>query len=56
MKRWKVTIIETLSKEIEAQARNAEEAEDKVKSAYENEEIILYADDVQNVEFKTDIV
>lgn len=56
MKKWKVAIIETLTKEIEIQAHNAEEAEDKVKSAYYNEEIILYADDIQDTEFRTERV
>ena len=56
MKRWKVTIIETLFKEIEVQAHNAEEAEDKVKSAYYDEEIILYANDIQNIEFRTKMI
>ena len=51
MKKWKVTIVETLAKAIEIQAESAAEAKDKVKSAYRNEDIVLYADDFQNVDF-----
>nr|WP_281032391.1 DpnD/PcfM family protein [Peptoniphilus timonensis] len=42
---------ETLSREIEVKADSYEEALEKIKDAYFDEEIVLYADDFSRAEF-----
>lgn len=52
MKKYKITITETLKKELEIEAGSKDEAMDLVKEKYKNEEIILTADDFVDVDFK----
>ena len=51
MKDFKIEIRETLSREISVKADSYEEALEKVKNDYFDEEIVLYADDFSRVEF-----
>lgn len=52
MKKYKITITESLKKELEIEAVSKDEAMDLVKEKYKNEEIILTADDFADVDFK----
>lgn len=45
MKKFKLEITETLSREVEVEAETLEEAIDSLNKMYKNEEIILGADD-----------
>jgi hypothetical protein len=50
---YKIRIIETLEKEFEIEAKNEKEAlEKKIQIAYDNEEIILYPEDLDLKEMK----
>ena len=49
--KYKVTIEETLVKEIEVEANDFDEALEKVKDMYNNSEIVLSADDFSKVDF-----
>ena len=51
MDKYKVEIIETLSRVIEVEAEDKDEAYQKVKSAYYNGTIILEPEDCVEVEF-----
>lgn len=51
MKKYLVEITETLQKQITVQANSREEAEQKVKERYDNEEIILNESDYVDTEF-----
>ena len=46
-----VTVRETLEKEVTINAKNCDEAFDKVKEQYENEDIVLDYSDYINTEF-----
>lgn len=48
--KYKVNIEELLSRIVEVEADNEEDAENKVRSMYNNEEIVLNADDLSGVE------
>jgi len=52
MKSYKVTITETLKKEVEVEARSAEEALQKVRDGYRTEDYVLYPDDFDDVKFR----
>ena len=47
----KVNVEELLSRIVEVEAKNEEEAEEKVKEMHMNEEIVLDASDSQSVEY-----
>ena len=49
--KYKVNVEELLSRIIEIEAENEEEAEEKVRKMYINEDIILDASDFQSVEY-----
>ena len=49
--KYKVNIEELLSRVVEVEAENEEDAEDKVREMYMNEEIVLDASDFQSVEY-----
>lgn len=51
MNKYKVTITETLQKEIEVEALSKEEAIYQIKQQYKNEEIVLTADDYVYTDF-----
>ena len=51
MKDFKIEIRETLAREISVKADSYEEALEKVKNDYFDEEIVLYGDDFSRVEF-----
>lgn len=48
--KYKVNIEELLSRIVEVEADNEEDAENKVRAMYNNEEIVLNADDLSSVE------
>lgn len=52
MKKYKVTITETLEMTVDVQAHSKEEAESKIRSAWENSDYILDADHFQGVTFR----
>ena len=52
MNKYKVEITEYLQKTIEVDAKDENEAYSKVKQMYDNEEIILSADDFTDKEIK----
>ena len=45
MKKFRVTVTETLKRFVEVEAENEDEAAEKVDFMYDNEEIVLTADD-----------
>ena len=49
--KYKVNVEELLSRIVEVEADSDEEAEEKVREMYKNEEIVLDAEDLQNVEY-----
>lgn len=49
--KYKVNVEELLSRIIEVEAENEEEAEKKVREMYMNEDIVLGASDFQSVEY-----
>ena len=49
--KYKVNVEELLSRIVEVEAENEEEAEKKVKEMYMDEEIVLDASDFQSVEY-----
>ena len=49
--KYKVNVEELLSRIVEVEDENEEEAEEKVKEMYMNEEIVLDASDFQGVEY-----
>ena len=49
--KYKVNVEELLSRIVEVDAENEEEAEDKVSEMYMNEDIMLDASDFQSVEY-----
>lgn len=49
--KYSVTIEETLSRTVEIEAENKQDAIDKVKKQYDNESIVLDADDFSEVVF-----
>lgn len=49
--KYKVNVEELLSRIVEVEADSDEEAEDKVREMYKNEEIVLDASDFQSVEY-----
>lgn len=51
MKKYAVTITETLTRTLWIDAETAEDAEDQAKDLYENEEVVLDADDHSDTEF-----
>ena len=51
MNKYKVTITETLQKEIEVEASSKEEAIYQIKQQYKNEKIVLTADDYVYTDF-----
>ena len=54
MAKFKVTIIETLEREVEVEAKSTEEAERKVRGDYKLAIHILDADDYTGTDFKTE--
>lgn len=50
---FKIQIKETLIKVVEIEAENAKEAEEKVKEAYERNEIVLEHNNLIRVDFDT---
>lgn len=48
--KYQVKIIETLSRIVEVDAQSSDEALDKVKAQYENEEIVLGSEDFDGYE------
>ena len=48
--KYKVNVEELLSRIVEVEVENEEEAEDKVRDMYTNEDIVLDASDFQSVE------
>ena len=51
MKIYKYKILETLSRTIEIEAESEEKAWDKLEDIYYNADVVLTADDLENVEF-----
>lgn len=51
MKKFKITVTETLVQVVEVEADNAKEAPEKVKEMYDNEEIVLDYSDLTKTEF-----
>ena len=49
--KYKVKIVETLSRIVEVDAKNADDAWGIVKNEYDNENIVLDSDDFDGVEF-----
>ena len=49
--KFTVEITETLQRQVEVEARNPDEAEDKVREMYRNEEIVLDSEDYVDTEF-----
>ena len=49
--KYKVNVEELLSRIVEVESENEEEAKDKVKEMYMNEDIVLDASDFQSVEY-----
>lgn len=49
--KYKVNVEELLSRIVEVEADSDEEAEDKVREMYMNEDIVLDASDFQSVEY-----
>lgn len=49
--KYRVNIEEILSRVIEVEADNPEDAEYKAEQMYKNEEVVLDAEDLQSVEF-----
>ena len=49
--KYKVNVEELLSRIVEVETENEEEAEDKVREMYMNEDIVLDASDFQSVEY-----
>ena len=49
--KYKVNVEELLSRIVEVEAESEEEAEDKVREMYMNEDIVLDASDFQSVEY-----
>ena len=49
--KYKVNVEELLSRIVEVEAESEEEAEDKVREMYINEDIVLDASDFQSVEY-----
>ena len=49
--KYKVNVEELLSRIVEVESENEEEAEEKVREMYMNEEIVLDASDFQSVEY-----
>ncbi|EGO6514683.1 hypothetical protein G7639_002300 [Enterococcus faecalis] len=45
---YKIRIIETLEKEFEIEAKNEKEALEKIQIAYDNEEIMLYPENLDH--------
>ena len=53
MKTYQVEIKETLCMTVEIEAKNVQQAEEKVRQAYRNEEYILDSEHFADVEFNT---
>lgn len=53
MKKYTVTIIETLSRTIDIEAESFDEASAEIMAKYNDEEIVLDADDFDDVQFIT---
>ena len=49
--KYKVNVEELLSRIVEVEAENEEDAEDKVRRTYTNAEIVLDASDCRSVEY-----
>ena len=49
--KYKVNVEELLSRIVEVEAENKEEAKEKVREMYMNEDIVLDASDFQSVEY-----
>ena len=49
--KYKVNVEELLSRIVEVEAENEEEAEEKVREMYMNEEIVIDATDFHSVEY-----
>ena len=49
--KYKVNVEELLSRIVEVKAENEEEAEEKVREMYMNEDVVLDASDFQGVEY-----
>ena len=49
--KYKVNVEELLSRIVEVEAENKEEAEERVREMYMNEDIVLDASDFQGVEY-----
>ena len=49
--KYKVNVEELLSRIVEVESENKEEAEEKVREMYMNEDIVLDASDFQSVEY-----
>ena len=52
MAKYQVEVVETLSRVVEVEADNYEEAEDEVTKMYDNEEIVLDWQDLVSTEYK----
>ncbi len=54
MKKYKVTVTETLKRVVEIEAENYEDAIDSIESEYHRGNIILYAEDYTGTEFSAE--
>ncbi len=54
MKKYKVTITETLERAVEVEAEDYEDAIDSVESEYHSGNIVLYAEDYTGTEFSAE--
>ena len=54
MKKFRVTVTETLKRFVEVEAENEDEAAEKVDFMYDNEDIVLTADDYYSTNITVD--
>ena len=56
MKKYEVTIYETLSRSVEIEAKDVDEAREKVRNMYIDEEIVLDSSDYVDTEFEVETI
>ncbi len=56
MKKYEVTIYETLSRSVEVEANDVDEAREKVRNMYIDEEIVLDSSDYVDTEFEVETI
>ena len=56
MKKYEVIIYETLSRSVEVEAKDVDEAREKVRNMYFNEEIVLDSSDYIDTDFEVETI